>query len=143
MADPITLGLGSALSAGSSIAGGISGMQAAKGEKLRNDINAYTGETRAIQTATVANQSLESELGSIRAAFAANGQRPTSANLALLGKVRKVRNREKRIGVANEKRGAMDSRIAGRNATALGRAELFKGFGDAAPSLFDLRQVMK
>lgn len=143
MGDPISIGLGLGLKAASSVAEGISGMQAANGEKFRADINSYVGETRYVQTNTAHRQGLESELGEIRAGFAANGQRPMSANLELLNEVRRVRNRERRINVGNEKRGAMDSRIAGKNAMARGRASLLNGLGNAAPSLFDLAERMR
>jgi hypothetical protein len=127
---------------GTSVAGGIAAANAAQGEKLRSDINAYVGETRAMQTGSVARYNLESELASIRSTLAANGQRPTSGTFQLMQDVRDVRNRERRIGVGNERRGAMDSRIAGQNASARGRGAIIKGFGQASQSIFDLNQVL-
>lgn len=136
MADPISFGL--ALKAGADVAGGIAGMQEARGEQQRAEINAYIGETRAIQTDTMHRRNLETELGEIRAAFGANGQRMISGNLDLMNEAREIRNRDRRINTANERRTAMDWQIAGRNAAARGRGALFAGVGSAAPSLFDL-----
>lgn len=137
--DPVSVTL---LSVGTKLASGMAGMAAAQGEKLRADINAYIGETRAIQTNTVAMQNLESELSTVRNVFATNGQRMTSDSFGLLQDVRTVRNREKRISVGNERRRAMDQRIAGQNAQARGTGALIRGIGGALPSIFDLAQLL-
>ena len=135
-------GIGLAINAASAIAGGVAASNAAKGEKLRAEINAYVAETRAKQTNTVARANLESELASVRSAFGANDQRMTGANYDLMGEVRRVRNRERRINVGNEMRMAFDQKIAAQNAQARATGALIGGFGRAAGSLFDLIQLV-
>lgn len=136
MADPVTIGL--ALSAGSAVAQGAAGYQAAKGEQQRAEINSYIGRTRALQTDTTARQGLESELGSIRAAMGANQQRPGVGTLEMINELREVRGRERRINVANRNSEAADWRMAGRNSGNAATSSMALGLIKAGPSLFDL-----
>jgi hypothetical protein len=134
--EPVTASL--ALSAASAGAQGIAGYQKAKGEQERAGINSYVGRTRALQTDTIGREELESEIGSVRNAFAANGQTPGVGTLEVIQELRRVRDRERRIQVGNRNSEAADWRMQGRNAGSAARASLFGGVINAAPSLFDL-----
>lgn len=135
-------GVGLAIQVASAVASGVSGFMAAQGEKKRAEINAYIGRTRAIQTGNVARQNLESELGSYRSVLAGNGSPMDSANYDLLSEVRKIRERERRIGVANEMSGVYDQQLAAKNAGAKAFGSLISGFGRAAMPLSNLIQLM-
>lgn len=129
-----------ALGAASSVATGIAGYQAAKGEQERAKINAYIGRTRALQTDVSARQGLESELGSMRAVMGANQQRPGVGTMAMINELREVRGRERRINVGNRMSEAADWKLAASNAGTAARGALVGGFIKAGPSLFDLYQ---
>lgn len=141
MADPVSAAL--ILSAGSSVAGGISGYQKAKGEQERAQINSYIGRTRALQTDTVARQSLEDDLGSLRATLGANNQRPGVGTLEMVNELRTVRDRERRINVGNRNAEAADWRLAGANAGRAATGALVGGIIGAGPDLFDLYQYKR
>ena len=134
--DPVSASL--ALSAASSGAQGLAGRQKAKGEQERAGINAYIGRTRALQTDTVGRQDLESELGTMRNAFAAGGQSPGVGTLEVVQELRRVRDRERRINVGNRNSEAADWSMQERNAGGAARSALLGGVIGAGPSLFDL-----
>ncbi|QDP64844.1 MAG: hypothetical protein Unbinned5081contig1001_1 [Prokaryotic dsDNA virus sp.] len=129
-----------ALQAGAAVAGGVSSLVAAKNEKRRSEINAYVGETRAIQTGTVARQNLESELGMYRNVLNSGGG-IDSADYDLLDDIRTIRGRERRINVQNEKTQANDWRMQGNNAMARGWGGFFSGVGKAAIPLSTIVQI--
>lgn len=128
------------LGAASSIMQGVAGFSQAQAEARRAEINAYIGKTRAIQTGNAARTSLESEVGSMRSVFAANGQSMDSASWDLMQRVRNIRQGESRIAVANEMAGVDDYRMQAQNAKMQGFGALLSGFGKALPSLFDIAQ---
>lgn len=128
-------------SAASPILGGLAASSAAKGEKMRADNNAFIGKTRAIQTNASAREGLNSELGTLRATLAANGQRPGVGTDVIFSELRRVSNRDRRVEFANEMAGAADWRMAGQNAAAKGRGDLLGGLVQAGPSLLDLYQL--
>lgn len=130
-----------ALSAGSSVMGGLAGRAEAKGEQRQAQINSFIARTRAIQTDTVARQGIEDDLGETRAALAANGQARNVSTLELLNEIRDVRGRERRIAVGNEMTRAADYKMQGRNAAARGRSSMMGGFIKAGPSLYELAQL--
>jgi hypothetical protein len=132
-----------AISAASSVASGISGMQAAKGEQQRAEANSYIGRTRAIQTDTASRNGLESELAAIRTVFGANQQKPNVGVMDMLNEIRTIRDRDRRIEVSNRMSEASDWRLAGKNAGKQATGALWSGIGRAAPSMFDFYQAVK
>lgn len=124
--------------AGGSILGGLAGSAEAKGEKKRAEINTYIGRTRAIQTDVEAREGLESELGTMRAALAQNGQRQNVGTMALFNELRRVRGRERRIEYGNRMAEAADWKMAAKNAKAKASGALIGGIIKAAPSMFSL-----
>jgi hypothetical protein len=141
MGDPVTTAL--ILQGGTSVLGGMSGMAQAQGEKQRAQNNAYIGQTRAIQTSATGAESLNSELATLRATFAANGQRPSVGNDAIFSELRRVRSRETRINVSNDKAGVADWNRQASNAGRAGTAAMIGGIAGAAPSMFDLYSRLK
>jgi hypothetical protein len=134
--DPVSAALTlSAASAGSSAIGGY---QKAKGEQERANINSFIGRTRAVQESTVSREQAESELGSLRATFGANQQRPGVGTLEVVNELRRVRDRERRIGVGNRNSESADWRLQGRNAGKAATGALFTGGLKTGSSLFDL-----
>lgn len=127
-----------AFQAVSGIASGVAGMQAARGEQQRAQINSYIARTRAMQTDTTARQGLEDELAGMRAALGAGGQRPGVGTMEILNELRGVRGRERRIEVGNHRAEAADWNMRGRNARAAGREALIGGIARAGPSMFEL-----
>lgn len=134
--DPVTASL--ALSAASAGASAVSGYQQAKGQQERANINSFIGRTRALQEGTTQREGLESELGSMRAAFGANQQRAGVGTLEVVNELRRVRDRERRIGVGNRMSEAADWQMQGRNAGRAATGALFTGGLKAGASLFDL-----
>ncbi len=134
--DPVTAGL--ALGAASSGAQTIGSYQKAKGEQERANINSYIGRTRALQESTVSREQAESELGSLRATFGANQQRAGVGTLEVVNELRRVRDRERRIGVGNRNSEAADWRMQARNAGQAATGALFTGGLKTGSSLFDL-----
>lgn len=120
---------------------GASALSAAKAEKQKSEINAYIGRTRAMESDTVAREGLTSELGSMRSALAANGQRPNVGTFAAMRELRQTRNRERRIEFGNDMQTVADFRTRGRNAMSAGRAKFASSILSAGPSLFDLYEM--
>lgn len=129
-----------ALSAGSTVAKGVSGMQAARGDKIRAETNAYISRTRAMMVNAHARTGLEAEVGTMRNNLAANGQEPSSATFSILSELRSVRGRERRMNQGNENRKALDYDMAAKNAGTRATGAFVSGIGGAAPSLYDLSQ---
>lgn len=134
--DPVSAAL--TLSAASAGSTAIAGYQQAKGEQERANINSFIGRTRAVQESTASREGLESEMGSMRAAFGANQQRPGVGTLEVVNELRRVRDRERRIGVGNRNSEAADWQLQGRNAGRSASGALFTGALKTGPSLFDL-----
>lgn len=127
-----------ALQAGSGLLEGMAGRRAAMAEKQRADNNAFIGRTRAIQTSTAMREDLNSELGTMRAVMATNGQRPNVGTFEMMRELRDVRSRERRIAYGNEMMGVYDQQMASRNAQDAGRAAMIGGITKAAGPLMDL-----
>lgn len=130
-----------ALQAGSAILGGISTAQGMAAQKEQAKINSYIGRTRAIQTDVSARQGLDSELSSMRAAFAANGQRQNVGTNEIFNELRSVRNRERRIEFGNQMQ--LSSDYAREAKSYQPGMALLGGFLKAGPSLFDLYQLKR
>lgn len=130
-----------AAQAASSVATGLAGFGAARAERNMARTNAYIGETRAIQTAAQANENVAAELATMRTAFAGAGQAFGPQAMPFIRELSRVRGRDTRIAIANEKQGAADWRARGRSAMAQGRASLLGGLINAGPSLYDIYQL--
>lgn len=139
--DPVTASL--TLGAASSVSKGISGYQAAKGEQQRAEINSYIGRTRALQNEAVGLEELGAETGSMRNVFAANGDQPSVGTLEVVKELRRVRDRERRIGTNNQRSQANDFSLQARNAGAKATGSLVSGVIGAGPSLFDMYDYKK
>lgn len=137
--EPVSL----ALTAGQAVAGGIAGAQKAKGEQMRAEANAYIGRTRAIQTEATELENLGAEMGSMRAALAANEQRPGVGTLEVVRELRRVRDRERRIKAGNEMQSYYDWRTQANNAKSKASSSLILGGLKAGPSLFDLYEYSR
>lgn len=127
--------------------GGIAEGQAKKAEAedqaRQDEINAYIGKTRAIQTDEAARRGLESELSTMRATFASNNQRPNSATAMMMGELRTARNDERRIDVANANQVAGDYLTSANNNRKAGRRAATIGFVRAVPNMFSLIDLKK
>lgn len=131
MVEQIALALGAA----SGILGGIGSLVAGGAARKQARINAYIGQTRALQTGAALTEGLGSELGTLRATFAANGQ---GGGAEFFQQLRQMRQREMRVAVGNERQGAADMLRQGRGAYMQGVAEALSSFASAGPSLFSL-----
>lgn len=131
------------LQAGSALAGGISALGQAQGEKQRAKNNAFIGRTRAMQTDVNARQGLESEMATLRATFAANGQRPSVGTNEIMNELRTVRARDRRVEFGNEMATAADYRIQAANAGRAGVAGFVSILPQVGQSLFDYQQLRR
>jgi hypothetical protein len=77
-------------------------------------------------------------MASIQAAMAASGSTANVASTEFLTANRAIRDREIRIGVANERQAQDDRNRAAADYRREGRNAMFAGFAKAGPSLFDL-----
>lgn len=136
---PLALGA----QAASGIAGGLAAYSEGKAAQEQNKVNAYIGRTRAIQTDVSARENLNSELGTLRATFAANGQRQTAGTAEIFNELRRVRSRDRRIEFGNRMQEASSYAMAARNAGGAARIGLWGGLLKAAPSMFDLYKWKK
>lgn len=141
MADPVTASL--ILGGISSGAQGIAASQQASAEREKAEINAYIGKTRALQTGAALSQSLASELATMRAAVAANGQSRGQGAFTLFQNLNRIRGREQQIAVANENQTAADYRYDAASAGSRSRAAFGMGLIGAGQSMFDLYQYRK
>jgi hypothetical protein len=130
-------------SVGGSLVSGVAGYQAAQAEKERAKVNAYIGRTRAMQTDVSARQGMESELGTMRSALAANMQKQNVGTAEVFNELRTVRGRERRIEVGNRMAEAADWKMAAKNASAAGTGKLLGGLIKAGPGIFDLYQLKR
>ena len=135
----MTLGM----QAGSQIMAGKAAKADARAQKQVAEINAYIGRTRAIQTDTNAREGLNSELATLRATMAGNAQRPGVGTLEMFSELRRVRDREGRIAAGNARQEQADFRTEGRNAERKGDQAMLTSWGKAAPSLFDMAQLLR
>ena len=137
MGDPVTtIALGS--KAAGSIFEGLAGGAQARAEKKQAQINAYIGRTRALQTDAAAREGMNSELASMRAAFASAGERLNLGTAAIMDELRRVRGNERRTAVSNENQTASDWNRYAASAGMKAKASVLGGFIGAAPSLFEL-----
>lgn len=133
--------LAMALEAGSAVASGLSARGQAKAEEERGRINAYIGKTRAIQTATTNVETLNSELGTLRATLAQNNQGMNAGTMPFFNELARTRLREGRIQRNNELSGAEDARMGAAAAGQRAAWAPIIGIGKAAPSLYDMWQL--
>lgn len=129
--------------AASSVAGGLAGRSEAKAQQQQAKINAYIGKTRAIQTDTAAREGLTAELANFRTVMATNAQRSGVGTFEVMEELRDVRNRERRVDVANRNQEASAYRMQAQAAGAAGRNALIGGIVRAGPSLFDMYQLRR
>lgn len=130
-----------ALQAGSAILGGVASAQQASAQKEQAKINSYIGRTRAIQTDVSARQGLESELGTMRAALAANGQRQNVGTAEVFKELKSTRARERRIEFGNQMQTAADYSAEARAINP--SMSIIGGALKAGPSLFDLYELKR
>jgi len=130
--------LAMALQAGSAVLGGIGAYQSAQATKKQAEINADIGRTRAAQTDTAAREGLNSEIASMRAAFAAGGQKANVGTGEVMNELRRVRGKERRVEFGNRMQEAAGFRTAAQNAGSQAKFGLLGGLVKAGPSLFDL-----
>lgn len=131
------------LQAAGSVLGGIGGRAQAKAQQQQAEINAYIGKTRAIQTDTAARESLSSELANFRTVMATNQQKAGVGTYEVMQELRDVRNRERRVEVANRNQEASAYKMQAASYKAQGRAAMIGGVVGALPSLYDLYQLRK
>lgn len=120
------------------VASGIAAYSGAKAEQENAKINAFIGRTRATQTNVSAREGLESELGTLRATLAANGQRQTVGTGEVFNELRRVRGRDRRIEFGNRMQEASQYSAQAKAAGGAATQGLLGGFLKAAPSVFDL-----
>lgn len=128
-------------SAAAPILGGIGAASEAAAAKQQAKINAQIGQTRANQTNTTARQDLGSELSTLRATLAANGQQANSGTAEVFSAMRDTRNRERRIEVGARMQEAADYSAQARSIKP--GQSVVSGIFKAGPSLFDLAQLRK
>jgi hypothetical protein len=129
--------------AGKSIFEGLAGGAQARAEQKQAKINAYIGRTRALQTDAAAREGMNSELASMRAAFASAGEPLNVGTAAIMDELRRVRGNERRTAVANENQTAGDWNRYAASAGQKAKASVLGGFIGAGSSMFDLWQVGK
>jgi hypothetical protein len=86
---------------------------------------------------------LSSELANFRTVMATNGQKAGVGTYEVMQELRDVRNRERRVEVANRNQEAGAYKMQAAAYGAAGRAAMIGGIVGAAPSLFDLYQLKK
>lgn len=133
MGDPVTTALVAQGVAGGAKAAGAMGQ--ARAERRNAQANAYIAETRAMQTGTDAAAGLSDELASLRTTMAANGQ---EGGMEFWREINRIRRREARIAVSNERQLAADYRTQGRNAMAQGRVNAIGGLSQMARAGFSI-----
>lgn len=129
-------------SAAAPIFGGMQEKANAEAEAQHARINSFIARTRAIQEDTTHRVQMSDELGTMRAALAANGQKPGVGTLDFMREMKRERLRARRIGVGNRMSEAADFNTQERNAKLRGRTAMLGGFVKAGPSLFNLMQTV-
>lgn len=137
-ATPSFTGLAYGAQALGGLASGLSAYSSGKAAEEQAKINSFIGRTRAMQTDVAAREGLESELGTLRATLAANGQRANVGTMEILSELRRVRSRDRRIEFNNRMQEASAYRMAAKNAGSEARMGLWGGMLKAAPSVFDI-----
>lgn len=132
-----------AIKAGGAILGGIGARNEAKAQQEQAEINAYIGKTRAIQTDTAARESLSSELANFRTVMATNQQKAGVGTYEVMQELRDVRNRERRVEVANRNQEASAYKMQAKAYGAAGRAAMVGGFVNAWQPLYDIYDERK
>ncbi len=122
---------------------GLAGNAQARAEQKQAQVNAFIGKTRAIQTEAAAREGMNSELATMRAAFASAGERLNVGTAAITDELRKVRTRERRTAVANELIGASDWSRYAASAGQKANMSVLGGVIGGAPSAFNLYTAMK
>jgi hypothetical protein len=136
-----TPGIALGIKAGGAILGGLGGRAEAKAQAQQAKINAYIGKTRAIQTDTAAREGLSSELANFRTVMAANAQKAGVGTLEVQQDIRDVRNRERRVDVANRNQESSSYKMQAAAYNAAGRNAMIGGIVRAGPALYDLYQL--
>lgn len=140
MADPVTIAALAAQTA-TPILGGMAARASAQAEQDQANINAFIGRTRALQTDTVAREGLESEMGTMRAALGANGQRPNAGTFEMFREFRANKDRERSIEFGNRMLESSQFRTEAANASARKSLAMPLAISKAGPSIFDLYQL--
>lgn len=138
MGEPVSTAL--LLKSAVPIASGLAGYGQAQAVKRQAEINSYIGKTRAIQTDTAQREGLNAEMATLRATFAAMGQRPGVGTGEIFNEMRAVRSRERRIEVGNRNQEARDFTTQAKNAASQGRATLLSSLIRSGPDLRDLHE---
>lgn len=133
MADPVTAF--TILSAGASVAKGVSERAAAMDESARLESEARLAETQALQRDTQARDELTRFLSSVRAARSANGLSASSPNARLLEADAITTSDDERLRTrADDRQRAANFRTAAASARRSGTFSLLTGaFGAAVP----------
>lgn len=134
MGDPVTMALGA--QAIGKIAGGVGDYQNAKLQKQQAEDNAYIGRTRAMQTDAISRETLNRDLGSIRAGLASSGQGVNLGSGALMDAYRTASSQQRAISYGNA---MTQSYQYQQQANGIHPGlSLISGFAGAAPSMFSL-----
>lgn len=136
--DPVTIGL--VTKATIPVAQGAFAFSQANAQAKQLKKNSFIARTRALQTDTNERTSLGTDLASIRAVLGANSQKPGVGTFEIMNDLRKTRNRERRVQVANQMQQSYDFAANARTAKADGLTSFLLGGVRAGPSLFDLYQ---
>jgi hypothetical protein len=123
------------------IAGGIADYQSAAAAKQQAQINAYIGKTRAIQTDGQARETLNRNLGSLRAGLASAGQGVNLGSAFLFDSYRKASSDQRSIDYGNAMSQSLTYKSQAR--TIHPGMAFLAGAGQAAPSLFGLYDSLK
>lgn len=131
--DPVTGGL--LLTAGTSIFKGFTGFQQGKAEQQRADIGAFNVETKSVQDDTSARLGIENELAQVRNQFGSGGG---VAGFDVLNEVRRLSDRQRRIGASGQTQRAEDMKFQGRLAGYGAQNKLIGGVLGAGQSIFTI-----
>lgn len=123
------------------LAQGAAGYATASAQRDIAKANAYIGVTRARQTDTVARQNLNSQMGALRTAFSAAGQRPGVGTGEIMRGMRATAMRERRISVGAEMQRARDFAAEARSIRP--GMSLVTGAAGAVGSLYELYQLRR
>jgi len=123
------------MSAASGAFGFLSGLSKARSARQQGRINSFISGTRAIQTQTSANLGLADELATLRTTFAANGQ---GGGAEFFQELRKLRQRQARVAVANERQLGADFRSQARAQSAAAIAGSMESLTNFGTSMFSM-----
>ena len=132
--DPITI-----MALGGKLLGGLFGASAARAqgraEQQAANRNAYIAETRARQAGATSAAAIGEELAALRNTMAANGQ---VGGMEFWTGINRIRRREARIEISNERQMAADYRDQGRGAMARGNANAVSSLGQSVQAGFSI-----